>query len=70
MAGPAISDLEKELSPPDKFLFPFEPYEIQKNFMRVLYNTLERGQVGIFESPTGTVKVVTRLGSSTLVLPY
>jgi len=58
MAEPAISDLEQELSPPDQFPFPFEPYEIQKDFMKVLYNALERGQVGIFESPTGTVRVV------------
>lgn len=35
--------------------FPFEPYEVQKQLMLKIYNTLERGGVGIFESPTGTV---------------
>lgn len=37
------------------FGFPFEPYDIQKDFMQELYNTLEQGKIGIFESPTGTV---------------
>ena len=35
--------------------FPFEPYEVQKQLMCKIYNTLERGGIGIFESPTGTV---------------
>lgn len=48
---------ELELAPPSEFPFPFEPYSIQKDFMRELYMTLERGQVGIFESPTGTVRL-------------
>ncbi|KAG2210921.1 hypothetical protein INT47_000078 [Mucor saturninus] len=38
------------------FGFPFEPYHIQKDFMEELYNVLEHGKVGIFESPTGTGK--------------
>jgi chromosome transmission fidelity protein 1 len=33
--------------------FPHEPYEIQREFMLALYDTLERGQIGLFESPTG-----------------
>eukprot|EP01102_Stenamoeba_stenopodia_P013873 TRINITY_DN4548_c0_g1_i3.p2 TRINITY_DN4548_c0_g1~~TRINITY_DN4548_c0_g1_i3.p2 ORF type:complete len:124 (+),score=33.86 TRINITY_DN4548_c0_g1_i3:93-464(+) len=37
--------------------FPFDPYEIQQQFMDNLYRTLEDGGVGIFESPTGTGKV-------------
>ena len=48
---------ETELAPPAEFPFPFHPYNIQKDFMRELYLALERGQVGIFESPTGTVRV-------------
>ena len=45
----------KELQPPSEFPFPFQPYDIQKDFMRHLFVALERGNVGIFESPTGTV---------------
>lgn len=41
---------------PSSFPFPFEPYDIQKNFMAELYQCLEQGKVGIFESPTGTGK--------------
>ena len=38
-----------------EFNFPFQPYNIQQDFMSALYQTLEKGQHGIFESPTGTV---------------
>lgn len=37
------------------FPFPYEPYDIQEQFMRALYRALDQGKVGIFESPTGTV---------------
>ena len=47
-----------ELQPPEEFPFPFQPYGIQKDFMRALYSALEKGCIGIFESPTGTVSVV------------
>lgn len=51
-----MSDYETDrLIPPDEFLFPFEPYPIQKDFMKQLYIALEDGKLGIFESPTGTV---------------
>ena len=46
------------LQAPEKFSFPFEPYGIQEQFMRTLYDTLEKGGIGIFESPTGTVSSV------------
>ncbi|XP_066446995.1 ATP-dependent DNA helicase DDX11 isoform X3 [Eleutherodactylus coqui] len=39
-----------------KFPFPFHPYPIQEQFMTALYQVLEDGKVGIFESPTGTGK--------------
>ncbi len=48
---------EPELRPPDEFPFPFQPYSIQEEFMRALYVALERGCIGIFESPTGTVSM-------------
>lgn len=37
------------------FGFPYEPYNIQKDFMKALYDVLSNNQIGIFESPTGTV---------------
>lgn len=36
--------------------FPFQPYPAQRALMEQLYRTLERGHVGLFESPTGTGK--------------
>jgi Rad3-related DNA helicase len=33
--------------------FPHEPYSIQLDFMRALYDTVEAGGIGLFESPTG-----------------
>ncbi|XP_023236750.1 ATP-dependent DNA helicase DDX11-like [Centruroides sculpturatus] len=48
MNGPAKST--------SKFPFPFTPYDVQLEFMSKLYNTLEDGKIGIFESPTGTGK--------------
>lgn len=35
------------------FHHPYEPYDIQKQFMTALYDCVEQGKVGIFESPTG-----------------
>lgn len=41
------------------FHHPYTPYEIQEQFMRTVYDVLEKGngRVGILESPTGTVGV-------------
>ncbi|KAL4422590.1 hypothetical protein ABPG75_008787 [Micractinium tetrahymenae] len=33
--------------------FPYPPYDIQQSFMQALYAALEKGGVGLFESPTG-----------------
>lgn len=38
------------------FHHPFEPYDIQQDFMEAVYDCIEQGKVGIFESPTGTGK--------------
>lgn len=49
---------EEVLDPPvddEDFKFPFNPYPIQKDFMRALFVALEGKKLGIFESPTGTV---------------
>lgn len=44
---------ERILDIPESFNFPFQPYDIQKDFMRGLYSVIENGKIGIFESPTG-----------------
>ncbi|KAI4716679.1 DNA repair helicase [Aureobasidium sp. EXF-10727] len=36
----------------EKFHHPYEPYDIQLEFMRALYECIEQGKIGIFESPT------------------
>lgn len=38
------------------FHHPYQPYDIQRDFMLALYRCLEDGKIGIFESPTGTGK--------------
>lgn len=40
----------------EHFKFPFEPYAIQAEFMRSLTDALEQRALGLFESPTGTVR--------------
>lgn len=40
-----------------KFYHPYSPYEIQLQFMRALYDCIEGGKIGIFESPTGEFHV-------------
>lgn len=41
------------------FHHPFTPYDVQEQFMKTVYRVLEagHGQVGILESPTGTVSI-------------
>ena len=41
------------------FHHPYKPYEIQMDFMKCLYQTLESKKVGIFESPTGEYSTMT-----------
>lgn len=35
------------------FGHPYEPYQIQDEMMNAIYDCIEKGQVGLFESPTG-----------------
>lgn len=48
--------MEKDIEAVD-FNHPFTPYDVQLDFMKTVYGVLQRGegQVGILESPTGTV---------------
>jgi len=50
-----FSYVEVKVEVPHAFAFPFQPYDIQLDLMRKLYEALELGKIGIFESPTGTV---------------
>lgn len=36
-----------------KAAFPYPPYDIQQQFMINVVDTLEKRQIGLFESPTG-----------------
>lgn len=45
------------LPTPSTFEFPFQPYQIQLDFMANLYAVLENKEIGIFESPTGMRKL-------------
>lgn len=49
--------LKMSTDEPINFHHPYTPYDVQLDFMRTVYDVLEKGdgQVGIFESPTGTV---------------
>ena len=49
---------------PDDFHHPFQPYAIQQQFMSAMYDCIEDGKVGIFESPTGTGKTLSLLCAS------
>jgi len=38
------------------FNHPYEPYDIQQRLMKVVYDCIEDGKIGIFESPTGELE--------------
>lgn len=48
----------------EAFKFPFQPYAVQLQLMSAVYDTLTEGDVGIFESPTGTGKSLSIICSS------
>lgn len=58
MANQGSDDISEGLSKLD-FHHPFTPYDVQEQFMQTVFNVLEtgNGQVGILESPTGTVSI-------------
>ncbi|KAK3268898.1 hypothetical protein CYMTET_22625 [Cymbomonas tetramitiformis] len=44
--------------------FPYSPYEIQSKLMTAMYDTLQHGGIGIFQSPTGTGKTLSTICSA------
>ncbi|EPS74466.1 hypothetical protein M569_00277, partial [Genlisea aurea] len=44
--------------------FPYDPYSIQTDFMKFLYQSLERGGISMLESPTGTGKTLSVICSA------
>ncbi|KAH8645803.1 helicase C-terminal domain-containing protein [Xylariales sp. PMI_506] len=57
MDSPALNEATDGIRNLD-FHHPYTPYDVQQQFMRTVYDVLERGngQIGILESPTGTGK--------------
>ncbi|KAK9130936.1 hypothetical protein Sjap_011423 [Stephania japonica] len=56
--------MEEKKEPPQFPAFPFEPYQIQIDFMRALYAALNSGGVAMLESPTGTGKTLSLICSA------
>lgn len=56
-----MQGIEDEVAKID-FHHPFTPYDVQEQFMKTVYQVLElgQGQVGILESPTGTVSTISQ----------
>ncbi|KAL8043182.1 hypothetical protein ABFX02_09G102100 [Erythranthe guttata] len=44
--------------------FPYKPYSIQLDFMKFLYESLDRGGISLLESPTGTGKTLSMICSA------
>ena len=60
-----MSDTETRQTKEKEFdAFPYNAYDIQLGFMRKLYETLDKGGVGLFESPTGTGKTMSLICGS------
>jgi Rad3-related DNA helicase len=50
--------VEETLSIPLDFRFPYIPYPIQNELMKKIFEAIENGGLGLFESPTGTVSII------------
>ncbi|OWB64061.1 hypothetical protein B5S29_g5094 [[Candida] boidinii] len=49
----------------DKFYHPYEPYDVQLNLMKSIYDTIDNDyKLGLFESPTGTGKTLSIICST------
>ena len=46
------------------FHHPYEPYDVQQELMKTVYDCIANGKIGIFESPTGTGKSLSLICSS------
>lgn len=60
LAKESIANIEEEVDgrrDEIDFHHPYTPYDIQETFMQTVYDVLEKGGVGILESPTGTVSI-------------
>ena len=62
-AAPAVVPLNVDDPVFSEFPFP-SPYGIQQQLMTRIVQTIQRGQVGVFESPTGTGKSISIICSA------
>ncbi|CAI9114124.1 OLC1v1014776C2 [Oldenlandia corymbosa var. corymbosa] len=58
---PRMADINGEMEFP---AFPYRPYSIQLDFMKALYQSLEKGGIAMLESPTGTGKTLSIICSA------
>ncbi|KAG8406156.1 ATP-dependent DNA helicase chl1 [Metarhizium acridum] len=65
VATSSVDDATRHLEKLD-FHHPYTPYAVQEQFMRTVYDILDKGegQVGILESPTGTGKSLSLICAS------
>ncbi|KAM2016374.1 hypothetical protein ACFX16_046794 [Malus domestica] len=57
-------ETEEEAESPKFPAFPYKPYDIQIDFMKALYHSLNKGGLSMLESPTGTGKTLSIICSA------